>query len=183
MSDVGVRLSHVPKPLNAEPPQPGGFSLAKVALRTAQDVVSLSRRTRAAGEEFGLHPRSIRNLLAATYEIGPASGRPGAVCRRKCASSTARRCRSSSGWRWTTPRALAPLHCACSRSGRSAAQHGRRDSDHREAAELSICLRALFPTGAADVSAPVAATREVVERRSDAEDDRRRRSAREALRS
>jgi PAS domain S-box-containing protein len=48
--------------------QPDGFTLASVELRTAQDVVTLSRRIRAAGEEFGLAPRTIRNLSAATYE-------------------------------------------------------------------------------------------------------------------
>ena len=31
--------------------------------------MSLSRRTRAAGEDFGLHPRDIRSLSAATYEV------------------------------------------------------------------------------------------------------------------
>ena len=46
-----------------------GFSLATVALRSAQDVVSLSRRIRSAGEEFGLAPRTIRNLSTATYEV------------------------------------------------------------------------------------------------------------------
>ena len=51
-----------------ESSQPNGFSLAKVALRTPQDVVTLSRRIRAAGEEFGLGARTVRNLSAATYE-------------------------------------------------------------------------------------------------------------------
>jgi PAS domain S-box-containing protein len=51
-----------------EPPQPIGFSLATVELRTPQDLVTLSRATRGAGEEFGLPPRTIRNLSAATYE-------------------------------------------------------------------------------------------------------------------
>ena len=48
--------------------QPNGFSIAKVELRTPQDVVTLSRRVRAAGEEFGLPARTMRNLSAATYE-------------------------------------------------------------------------------------------------------------------
>ena len=51
-----------------ESSQPNGFSRAKVELRTPADVVTLSRRTRAAGEEFGLPARTIRNLSAATYE-------------------------------------------------------------------------------------------------------------------
>ena len=45
-----------------------GFSLANVALRTAQDIVSLSRRIRVCGEELGLASRTIRNLSAASYE-------------------------------------------------------------------------------------------------------------------
>jgi PAS domain S-box-containing protein len=57
----------LPKSLK-ETPEPTGFSLATVELRTPQDVVTLSRRTRAAGEEFGLPPGTIRNLSAATYE-------------------------------------------------------------------------------------------------------------------
>jgi PAS domain S-box-containing protein len=57
----------LPKSLN-EPPEPTGFSLATVELRTPQDVVTLSRRIRAAGEEFGLPSRTIRNLSSATYE-------------------------------------------------------------------------------------------------------------------
>jgi PAS domain S-box-containing protein len=46
-----------------------GFSLARLALRTDRDLVSLRRRTRAAGEEFGLDARHVRNLSAATYEV------------------------------------------------------------------------------------------------------------------
>jgi PAS domain S-box-containing protein len=45
-----------------------GFSLVRLALRTDRDLVSLRRRTRAAGEDFGLDPRYVRNLSAATYE-------------------------------------------------------------------------------------------------------------------
>ena len=51
-----------------ESSEPNGFSLAIVELRTPQDIVTLSRRTRAAGEEFGLAARTLRNLSAATYE-------------------------------------------------------------------------------------------------------------------
>jgi signal transduction histidine kinase len=63
----------VPKPtciLNGNIPalEPGGFTLARIVLRTEHDLVSLRRRTRAAGEEFGLSGRSIRSLSAATYE-------------------------------------------------------------------------------------------------------------------
>ena len=47
-----------------------GFTLALVTLRVEQDLVSLSRRTRAAGEEFGLDARDVRRLASATYEVG-----------------------------------------------------------------------------------------------------------------
>jgi PAS domain S-box-containing protein len=38
-------------------------------LGTDHDPVSLSRRTRAAGDEFGLDARSVRSLSSATYEV------------------------------------------------------------------------------------------------------------------
>ena len=47
-----------------------GFTLAKLNLRLDQDVVSFTRRVRAAGEEFGLESRVIRGLSAASYEAG-----------------------------------------------------------------------------------------------------------------
>ena len=50
------------------PPGPGGFSLGTIAIRGAHDFVSLSRRTRVAGENFGLHAKVVRRLSAATYE-------------------------------------------------------------------------------------------------------------------
>ena len=54
-----------------------GFSLANVALETAQDIVSLSRRIRVCGEELGLASRTIRNLSAASYEAARLlSGEP-----------------------------------------------------------------------------------------------------------
>ena len=51
-------------------PPAGGFSLATVPLGEHADLVSLRRRTRAAGEEFGLPPRAVGSLSAAAYEIG-----------------------------------------------------------------------------------------------------------------
>ena len=45
-----------------------GFSLAVIALRSSQDIVSLNRRIRASGEELGLASPTIRNLSAASYE-------------------------------------------------------------------------------------------------------------------
>ena len=47
---------------------PGGFSLGPLSIRTPHDFVSLSRRTRVAGEDFGLDARDVRRLAAATYE-------------------------------------------------------------------------------------------------------------------
>ena len=47
---------------------PGGFNLGTLSIRTPHDFVSLSRRTRVAGEDFGLDPRDVRRLAAATYE-------------------------------------------------------------------------------------------------------------------
>ena len=129
---AGARLPRVSKPLNGESPQPGGFGLARVALRTAQDVVALSRRTRAAGEEFGLHPRSIRGLLAATYEtarlLADQSGRQAEV-------------RLSDGpslqvvFRLVLddPTAAGAAPLARLRGRRPAAHDGGRDSNRREA--------------------------------------------------
>ena len=45
-----------------------GYALARVSLRTPTDLVSLSRRTRATGEDLGLPAAAVRRLSAATYE-------------------------------------------------------------------------------------------------------------------
>jgi PAS domain S-box-containing protein len=45
-----------------------GYTLARVAVQSAHDLVALSRRTRAAAEDLGLHRDSVRRLAAATYE-------------------------------------------------------------------------------------------------------------------
>jgi PAS domain S-box-containing protein len=45
-----------------------GYTLARVSVRSANDLVALSRRTRAAGEDLGVHPDHLRRLSAATYE-------------------------------------------------------------------------------------------------------------------
>jgi PAS domain S-box-containing protein len=47
---------------------PGAFSLGTVAIRVPHDFVALSRRTRSAGENFGLEPREIGRLATATCE-------------------------------------------------------------------------------------------------------------------
>jgi PAS domain S-box-containing protein len=58
---------------NQSPPH--SFSLAKLALRNDRDLLSLTRRTRSAGSEFGLHPREVRGLSSATYEAARAAVR------------------------------------------------------------------------------------------------------------
>jgi PAS domain S-box-containing protein len=45
-----------------------GYTLGRVSVRNAHDLVSLSRRTRAAGEDLGIQPDQLRRLSAATYE-------------------------------------------------------------------------------------------------------------------
>lgn len=145
----GVRLSPVPNSLNPEASPPSGFGLARLALRTAQDVVSLSRRTRAAGEEFGLHPRATRNLLAATYEIARVLMDPAgaeAEVRLSDGPSLEVVFRVVLG----DPSALAPLHVRVADA--VGPLRGMVDEIQitEKIAELSICLRALFPTGAAE---------------------------------
>jgi PAS domain S-box-containing protein len=166
---VGVRLSSGPTQLNAQPPQSGGFGLAKVALRSPQDVVSLSRRTRAAGEEFGLHPRSIRNLLAATYEtarlladqqgveaeVRLSDGPSLQVVFRVVLEAAA---------------ALATLHSRISELVGPLRSMVDEIQITEKPTELSICLRALFPTGMGDRFRAFAASREVGESRRDAEE-------------
>jgi PAS domain S-box-containing protein len=51
-------------------PEGGGLTLATIVLQLEQDVVSLCRRTRRAGEEFGLDSKDIRRLSAALFEVG-----------------------------------------------------------------------------------------------------------------
>jgi PAS domain S-box-containing protein len=46
----------------------GGFTLGTVVLRVEKDIVSLGRRARKAGEEFGLDPRDIQRLATALFE-------------------------------------------------------------------------------------------------------------------
>jgi PAS domain S-box-containing protein len=120
-----------------------------MALRTPNDVVSLSRRTRAAGEEFGLHPRSIRGLLAATYEMGRLLGDR---------SSLEAEVRLSDGpslevvfrLALDDPSALAPLHARVSDAVGPLRSMVDEIQIVEKARELSICLRVLFPTGSSD---------------------------------
>ena len=120
-----------------------------MVLRTPHDVVSLSRRTRAAGDEFGLHPRSIRGLLAATYEMGQLL---------EDQSQLEAEVRLSDGPSLQVvfrvaldePSALAPLHARVSAAVGPLRSMVDEIQIVDKARELSICLRALLPTGAAD---------------------------------
>ena len=120
-----------------------------MALRTPQDVVALSRRTRAAGEEFGLDPRSIRGLLAATHEMGRLladQSRLEAEVRLSDGPSLQVVFRVA----LDEPSALAPLHARVSDAVGPLRAMVDEIQFAEKATELSICLRALFPTGAAD---------------------------------
>jgi PAS domain S-box-containing protein len=148
---------------------PGGFGLARMALRTPHDVVSLSRRTRAAGEEFGLHPRSIRGLLAAIYELARLLGDQ---------SNLEAEVRLSDGPSLQVvfrialddPSALAPLY-ACVFDAVGPLRPMVDEIQFAEkATELSICLRALFPTGAADRFRAFAASAKAAEPVSEEEE-------------
>ena len=128
----GARLSLVPKPLNGESSQPGGFSLARIALRTAAGrrvaQPPHARGRRGVRPAPARHPQPARPRPTRRPGCWPSGRRAGGSAPRR----TARRCRSSSGaagrsvprWRRFTARvaeAVAPLRT-----------HGRRDPDHRE---------------------------------------------------
>jgi PAS domain S-box-containing protein len=117
-----------------------------MVLRTPGDVVSLSRRTRAAGEEFGLHPRSIRGLLAATYEMGRLladHSRLEAEVRLSDGPSLQVDFRLTLDDR----SASAPLQTRVSDAVAPLRSLVDEIQIAEKAGELSICLRALFPTG------------------------------------
>ncbi len=108
--------------------------------------MALSRRTRAAGEEFGLHPRSVRGLLAATYEMARLLADQ---------SGLQAELRLSDGpslqvvFRLVLddPSALAPLHSRVSDAVGPLRTMVDEIQIAEKLAELSICLRALFPDG------------------------------------
>jgi PAS domain S-box-containing protein len=169
MSRSGVRLPLVSKPLNGESPQPGGFGLGRIALRTAQDVVSLSRRTRSAGEEFALHPRSIRGLLAATYEMARLLDDQNGL-EAEVRLSDGPSLQVVFRLVLNDPSALAPLHSRVSDAVGPLRSMVDEIQITEKLTELSICLRALFPTGAADRFRALAATGEAAEPRSEVDE-------------
>jgi PAS domain S-box-containing protein len=153
----------------------GGFSLAKLALRTSQDVVSLCRRIRAAGEEFGLPARLVRDLSAASFEAA------GLLLSERATEVEVRLAEGPSlqvvfrvahedpllaGLHGRLAEAVAPL---------------RNMVDQVEISEngivLSVCLRALFPVGTRGdlpaVSAPTPADHTSLEPEEDSRGDLR----------
>ena len=120
-----------------------------MTLRTPSDVVSLSRRTRAAGEEFGLHPRSIRGLLAATYEMGRL------LADQRGLDAEVRLSEGPSlqvVFRMALDdlSALAPLHARIADAVGPLRSLVDEIQIAEKVKELSICLRTLLPTGSAD---------------------------------
>ena len=133
--------------LSQHVPSVGGFTLAKLGLRAEPDLVSLTRRTRAAGAEFGLHARDVGSLSAATYEaarlllgqhaveaeIRLSEGPSLQVVFRALVEDAERR----SVLRTELTESLAPLRAMV-----DDVQIEEKDT------QLSVCLRMLFPTGA-----------------------------------
>jgi PAS domain S-box-containing protein len=159
----------VHKPLTAESPPPGGFGLAKVELRSAHDVVSLSRRTRAAGKEFGLHPRALRGLLAATYEMARLLADQNGV-QAEVRLSDGPSLQVVFRLVLDSPSALTPLHSRVSAAVAPLRTMVDEIQITEKLAELSICLRALFPTAAADRFNAFAAAHQAAEPSGDVED-------------
>jgi PAS domain S-box-containing protein len=124
-----------------------GFGIARITLRTAQDVVSLNRRTRAAGEEFGLDMAATRNLSAASYETARVlEGHPVEAEIRLADGPSL-----EVVFRLTVanPDALAPLHTRVSAAMGPLRAMVDEVQITEKALSLSICLRSLFPTGTA----------------------------------
>jgi PAS domain S-box-containing protein len=131
--------------------------------------VALSRRTRAAGEEFGLHPRSVRGLLAATYEMARLLADQSGL-QAELRLSDGPSLQVVFRLALDDPSALAPLHSRVSDA--VGPLHTMVDEIQivEKLAELSICLRALFPTGAADRFRAFAAAGEAADVRGDLEE-------------
>ena len=151
-----------------ESSQPNGFSLAKLELRTPQDVVTLSRRTRAAGEEFGLPPRTIRNLSAATYETAMLMSVRMANAEVRLADGPSLQVVLH------VPHADSPLPELHARLVEAVAPL-RSMVDEVEitenGTELSVCLRVLFPVGAAARIRPLTLTAEAGRDHSEPDDE------------
>jgi PAS domain S-box-containing protein len=138
-----------------------GFSLAIVALRTSQDIVSLSRRLRAAGEELGLASRTVRNLSAATYEAARLL-----ISERASEAEIRLADGPSLQVVFRVPHADAPLAALHARLAEAVSPLRSMVDEVRiteNGTELSICLRVLFPMGAVERAGPMIAADETTE--------------------
>ncbi|MGH9372272.1 MAG: ATP-binding protein [Vicinamibacterales bacterium] len=134
--------------MTSDSPPEGGFTLARVSLRGDYDLVALSRQTRAAGDELGLHARDVRGLSAATYEAARTLvGHEGLEAEVRLADGP------SLQVVFRIPIADAARHDAvCLRVSEAIAPlrglaHEVRVEE--SGSEVHVCLRALFPMGAA----------------------------------
>ena len=130
--------------MSGDPAASEGFVLARVSVASDQDVVTLSHRTRTAGEEFGLHAREVRNLSAATYEAARLLRPYGAEAEVRLAEG---------------PSLQVHLRVATSRPGELRREHGAAFGRletmvheilvREEPQALSVYLRCPFPVDAA----------------------------------
>jgi PAS domain S-box-containing protein len=126
---------------------PGGFSFGTLSIRTPHDFVSLSRRTRVAGEDFGLDARDVRRLAAATYETARLlSGVTGVEAEVRLADGPALQVVFSLPIEDETQRSA--LLGRLDGSLASVKPLVNRLAIERTEAGISVCLLALFPTGA-----------------------------------
>ena len=111
-------------------------------------MVSLSRQTRSAGDEYGLDPRAIRNLSAATYEIAHllVSFEPEAEVRLSEGPSL------QVVLRLTVQDDVGAIEMHNRVSAAITPLRSMVDEIQitEKARELSICLRSLFTSGAAE---------------------------------
>jgi PAS domain S-box-containing protein len=126
------------------PTAPGAFSLGTVVIRAPHDLVALSRRTRSAGENFGLQPREIRRLATATCEAARlVAPNPGVSAELRLADGPSLQvlfrvpleADKSNGTRRQIESSLAPLTPLVHRIEIEDTSYG-----------ISVSLRSLFPT-------------------------------------
>ncbi len=123
---------------------PGASSLGTVTIRTAHDFVALSRRTRSAGENFGLQPQDVRRLTTASCEAARlVATHPGVSAEVRLADGPSLQVLfrvpldavTGDGARRQIESSLAPLTPLVHRMEIEGTSYG-----------LSISLRSLFPT-------------------------------------
>ena len=144
--------------MSPESSKSDGFTLATVPLRADRDIVSLSRRTRQAGEEFGLGDSATRRLSAATYELArELLGTPGVGAEVRLADGPALQVVFR-----VPPDAVPDRAALVSRLTRQVAAlrglvHDARLDERADA--LVVYLRTRFPTGAVERLQALAAQR------------------------